>query len=293
MGNAQQGDALPGTVGIFQPIAGLGAEKPGFRVPAPAAVGGMENTVVRNEVGQLPLAEHRKVEAVAPRQIPRGIFRCKGNAPLGKHPGDFLVAAGGDAAAAPGSACHQGVLADQFLLAALTAAPPENATPCPPLPAVLQYGAFSKPLALQVPYPILMGTPAAAGVPTFQFMGVHLHHLAAVALTLPDCTSIGAPRLRQRQDGQAAKSLAGKVIRTRVGRQPQLWVIPRRRLVPRVVIPPPHWQVQRYQASRPVTPAGAGTCSTTVSRPKVFPTMGTLALVTPSPLSSMGKPQYR
>lgn len=76
-------------------------------------------------------------------------------------------------------------------------------------------------------------------------------------------------------------------------RQPQLWVIPRRRLVPLVVIPPPHWQVQRYQASRPVTPAGAGTCSTTVSRPKVFPTMGTLALVTPSPLSSMGKPQYR
>lgn len=135
MGNAQQGDALPGTVGIFQPIAGLGAEKPGFRVPAPAAVGGMENPVVRNEVGQLPLAEHRKVEAVAPWQIPRGIFRCKGNAPLGKHPGDFLVAAGGDAAAAPGSACHQGVLADQFLLTALTPAPPENATPCPPLPA--------------------------------------------------------------------------------------------------------------------------------------------------------------
>lgn len=293
MGNAQQGDALPGTVGIFQPIAGLGAEKPGFRVPAPAAVGGMENPVVRNEVGQLPLAEHRKVEAVAPWQIPRGIFRCKGNAPLGEHPGDFLVAAGGDAAAAPGSARHQGVLADQFLLTALTPAPPENATPCPPLPAVLQHGAFSKPLALQVPYPILMGTPAAAGVPTFQFMGVHLHHLAAVALTLPDCTSIGAPRLRQRQDGQAAKSLAGKVIRTRVGRQPQLWVIPWRRLVPRVVIPPPHWQVQRYQGSRPVTPAGAGTCSTTVSRPKVFPTMGTLALVTPSPLSSMGKPQYR
>lgn len=271
MGNAQQGDALPGTVGIFQPIAGLGAEKPGFRVPAPAAVGGMENPVVRNEVGQLLLAEHRKVEAVAPRQIPRGIFRCKGNAPLGKHPGDFLVAAGGDAPAAPGSARHQGVLADQFLLTALAPAPPENATPCPPLPAVLQYGAFSKPLALQVPYPILMGTPAAAGVPTFQFMGVHLHHFAAVALTvpkgarprvgpapqgahhqppkplpgevlpphaatadgaplaqvarrdlalrptvaltLPDCTSIGPPRLRQRQDGQAAKSLAGKVIR--------------------------------------------------------------------------------
>ena len=239
MGNAQQGDALPGTVGIFQPIAGLGAEKPGFRIPSPAAIGGMENPVVRNEVGQLPLAEHRKVEAVAPRQIPRGVFRYKGNAPLGKHPGDFLVAAGGDAAAAPGSACHQGVLADQFLLTALAPAPPENATPCPPLPAVLQHGAFSKPLALQVPYPILMGTPAAAGVPTFQFMGVHLHHLAVVALTLPDCTSIGAPRLRQRQDGQAAKSLAGKVIRTRVGRQPQLWVIPRRRLVPRVVIPPP------------------------------------------------------
>ena len=135
MGNAQQGDAFPGAVGIFQPIAGLGAEKPGFRIPSPAAIGGMENTVVRNEVGQLPLAEHRKVEAVAPRQIPRGVFRCKGNAPLGKHPGDFLVAAGGDAAAAPGSACHQGVLADQFLLTALTPAPPENATPCPPLPA--------------------------------------------------------------------------------------------------------------------------------------------------------------
>ena len=82
MGNAQQGDALPGTVGIFQPIAGLGAEKPGFRIPSPAAIGGMENTVVRNEVGQLPLAEHRKVEAIAPRQIPRGVFRCKGNAPL-------------------------------------------------------------------------------------------------------------------------------------------------------------------------------------------------------------------
>ncbi|HJB03415.1 MAG TPA: hypothetical protein H9947_07085, partial [Candidatus Evtepia excrementipullorum] len=98
----------------------------------------MENTVVRNEVGQLPLAEHRKVEAVAPWQIPRGIFRCKGNAPLGEHPGDFLVAAGGDAAAAPGSACHQGVLADQFLLTALAPAPPENATPCPPLPTVLQ-----------------------------------------------------------------------------------------------------------------------------------------------------------
>ena len=173
----------------------------------------MENTVVRNEVGQLPLAEHRKVEAVAPWQIPRGVFRCKGNAPLGKHPGDFLVAAGGDAAAAPGSARHHGVLADQFLLTALTAAPPENATPCPPLPTVLPHGAFSKPLALQVPYPILMGTPAAAGVPTFQFMGVHLHHLATVALTLPDCTSIGPPRLRQRQNGQAAKSLAGKVIR--------------------------------------------------------------------------------
>ena len=272
MGNAQQGDALPGAVGIFQPIAGLGAEKPGFRIPAPAAVGGMENTVVRNEVGQLPLAEHRKVEAVAPWQIPRGVFRCKGNAPLGKHPGDFLVAAGGDAAAAPGSARHHGVLADQFLLAALAPAPPENATPCPPLPTVLQHGAFSKPLALQVPYPILMGTPAAAGVPTFQFMGVHLHHLTAVALTvpkgarprvgpapqgahhqppkplpgevlpphaaaadgaplaqvvacrdlalrptvaltLPDCTSVGPPRLHQRQNGQAAKSLAGKVIR--------------------------------------------------------------------------------
>ena len=291
VGNAQQGDALPGTVGIFQPIAGLGAEKPGFRVPAPAAVGGMENTVVRNEVGQLPLAEHRKVEAVAPWQIRRGIFRCKGNAPLGKHPGDFLVAAGGGAAAAPGSARHQGVLADQFLLTALAPAPPENATPCPPLPTVLQHGAFSKPLALQVPYPILMGTPAAAGVPTFQFMGVHLHHLTAVtltvpkgarprlgpapqgehhqlpkplpgevlpphaaaadgaplaqaarrdlalrptvALTLPDCTSIGPPRLRQRQDGQAAKSLAGKVIRHAggqtaaafypAGAQPPLW----------------------------------------------------------------------
>ena len=267
MGNAQQGDALPGTVGIFQPIAGLGAEKPGFRVPAPAAVGGMENPVVRNEVGQLPLAEHRKVEAVAPRQIPRGVFRYKGNAPLGKHPGDFLVAAGGDAAAAPGSACHQGVLADQFLLTALAPAPPENATPCPPLPAVLQHGAFSKPLALQVPYPILMGTPAAAGVPTFQFMGVHLHHLAVVALTLPDCTSIGAPRLRQRQDGQAAKSLAGKVIRTRVGRQPQLWVIPRRRLVPRVVIPPPRTGrcsgtrlpgLSRRPAPAPVPPPSAG-----------------------------------
>ncbi len=212
MGNAQQGDALPGTVGIFQPIAGLGAEKPGFRVPAPAAVGGMENTVVRNEVGQLPLAEHRKVEAVAPRQIPRGIFRCKGNAPLGEHPGDFLVAAGGDAAAAPGSARHQGVLADQFLLAALAPAPPENATPCPPLPAVLQYGAFSKPLALQVPYPILMGTPAAAGVPTFQFMGVHLHHFAAVALTVPK----GArPRLGPAPQGahhQLPKPLPGEVV---------------------------------------------------------------------------------
>lgn len=76
MGNAQQGDALPGAVGIFQPIAGLGAEKPGFRVPAPAAVGGMENPVVRNEVGQLPLAEHRKVEAVAPWQIPRGAAKA-------------------------------------------------------------------------------------------------------------------------------------------------------------------------------------------------------------------------
>ena len=96
-GMRKQGDALPGAVGIFQPIAGLGAEKPGFRVPAPAAVGGMENPVVRNEVGQLPLAEHRKVEAVVPRQIPRGIFRRKRNAPLGEHPGDFLVAAGGGA----------------------------------------------------------------------------------------------------------------------------------------------------------------------------------------------------
>ena len=57
--------------------------------------------------------------------------------------------------------------------------------------------------------------------------------------------------------------------------------------------PSPALAGARYQASRPVTPAGAGTCSTTVSRPKVFPTMGTLALVTPSPLSSMGKPQYR
>lgn len=133
----------------------------------------------------------------------------------------------------------------------------------------------------------------ADGAPLAQVARRDLALRPIVALTLPDCTSIGAPRLRQRQNGQAAKSLAGKVIRTRVGRQPQLWVIPRRRLVPRVVIPPPHWQVQRYQASRPVTPAGAGTCSTTVSRPKVFPTMGTLALVTPSPLSSMGKPQYR
>lgn len=213
MGNAQQGDTLPGTVGIFQPIAGLGAEKPGFRVPAPAAVGGMENPVVRNEVGQLLLAEHRKVEAIAPRQIPRGVFRCKGNAPLGEHPGDFLVAAGGDAATAPGSARHQGVLADQFLLAALAPAPPENATPCPPLPAVLQYGAFPKPLALQVPYPILMGTPAAAGVPTFQFMGVHLHHLTAVALTVPK----GArPRLGPAPQGahhQLPKPLPGEVIR--------------------------------------------------------------------------------
>lgn len=212
MGNAQQGDALPGAVGIFQPIAGLGAEKPGFRIPSPAAIGGMENTVVRNEVGQLLLAEHRKVEAVAPRQIPRGVFRGKGNAPLGKHPGDFLVAAGGDAAAAPGSARHHGVLADQFLLTALTAAPPENATPCPPLPAVLQYGAFSKPLALQVPYPILMGTPAAAGVPTFQFMGVHLHHFAAVALTVPK----GArPRLGPAPQGahhQLPKPLPGEVV---------------------------------------------------------------------------------
>lgn len=173
----------------------------------------MENPVVRNEVGQLLLAEHRKVEAIAPRQIPRGVFRCKGNAPLGEHPGDFLVAAGGDAATAPGSARHQGVLADQFLLAALAPAPPENATPCPPLPAVLQYGAFPKPLALQVPYPILMGTPAAAGVPTFQFMGVHLHHLTAVALTVPK----GArPRLGPAPQGahhQLPKPLPGEVIR--------------------------------------------------------------------------------
>lgn len=247
---------------------------------------------------------------------------------------------------------HQGVLADQFLLTALAPAPPENATPCPPLPTVLQHGAFSKPLALQVPYPILMGTPAAAGVPTFQFMGVHLHHLAAVALTvpkgarprvgpapqgahhqppkplpgevlpphaatadgaplaqvarrdlalrptvaltLPDCTSIGPPRLRQRQDGQAAKSLAGKVIRHAGGQTAAALGDPPAQAGAPGGDPSP----ALAGAAVPGFPArhagpAPGTCSTTVSRPKVFPTMGTLALVTPSPLSFMGKPQYR
>lgn len=50
-----------------------------------------------------------------------------------------------------------------------------------------------------------------------------------------------------------------------------------------MVISPPHWQRQRYQASRPVFPAGVGAYSTTVSRPKVFPTMGTLGWVMGSP----------
>lgn len=99
-----------------------------------------------------------------------------------------------------------------------------------------------------------MGTPAAAGVPTFQFMGVHLHHLAAVALTLPDCTSIGAPRLRQRQDGQAAKSLAGKVIRTRVGRQPQLFTPP--------------------EGSPPVVPGAASRSHTGTATPAAHPAAG-------------------
>ena len=147
---------------------------------------------------------------------------------MGEHPGDFLVAAGGDAAAAPGSARHQGVLADQFLLTALTPAPPENATPCPPLPTVLQYGAFSKPLALQVPYPILMGTPAAAGVPTFQFMGVHLHHLTAVALTVPK----GARPALDRLPREHTTNLPNRCpVRSSRRTQPQLTVRPWRRLL--------------------------------------------------------------
>ena len=54
---------------------------------------------------------------------------------------------------------------------------------------------------------------AADGAPLAQVACRDLALRPTVALTLPDCTSIGPPRLRQRQDGQAAKSLAGKVIR--------------------------------------------------------------------------------
>ena len=163
---------------------------------------------------------------------------------------------------------------------------------------------------------------AADSAPLAQVARRDLALRPTVALTLPDCTSVGPPRLHQRQNGQAAKSLAGKVIRHAGGqtaaafypagaqppcgawccrpqshrhshtrcppcrwgstpsttrrwkrcpvrswrwaawawflvwvtsrrRQPQLWVIPRRRLVPRVVIPPPHWQVQRYHHRQP------------------------------------------
>lgn len=53
----------------------------------------------------------------------------------------------------------------------------------------------------------------ADGAPLAQVARRDLALRPTVALTLPDCTSIGPPRLRQRQDGQAAKSLAGKVIR--------------------------------------------------------------------------------
>ena len=178
---------------------------------------------------------------------------------------------------------------------------------------------------------------AADGAPLAQVARRDLALRPTVALTLPDCTSIGPPRLHQRQNGQAAKSLAGKVIRHAGGqtaaaftppersppvvawccrpqshrhshtrcppcrwgqhppppgrwkrcpvrswrwaawawflawvtsrrRQPQLWVIPRRRLVPRVVIPPRTGRcsgtrlpgLSRRPAPAPVPPPSAG-----------------------------------
>jgi hypothetical protein len=53
----------------------------------------------------------------------------------------------------------------------------------------------------------------ADGAPLAQVARRDLALRPIVALTLPDCTSVGPPRLHQRQNGQAAKSLAGKVIR--------------------------------------------------------------------------------
>lgn len=72
------------------------------------------------------------------------------------------------------------------------------------------------PPARRCPLPGEVLPPHAAtadGAPLAQVARRDLALRPIVALTLPDCTSVGPPRLHQRQNGQAAKSLAGKVIR--------------------------------------------------------------------------------